>query len=86
MSKPRDAKSTLALVFWIVFPILFPGILLIPFIGWMCVDSLTHPGFGAGRKTAWFLVNLLVPVIGSIIYYYVARPSRFDALRFRQGH
>ena len=77
---------SLSLLIPIVFPILFPGILLIPFIVWMCVDSLTHPGFGAGHKTAWFLVNLLVPLLGSIVYYYVARPSRFDALRFRQGH
>lgn len=61
--------------------ILLLPFLLISFVGtifwlWMLIDCLTNePGEG-NDKLIWVLVIVFIPVIGSLIYFFLQRPKR----------
>jgi hypothetical protein len=59
----------LGVVFWIVLAVL--SIFWI----WMLIDVLTS-NMDAGNKILWFLVVFFLHILGAIIYFCVARPSR----------
>jgi hypothetical protein len=43
---------------------------------WMLLDCLTNRGIEGSEKVAWVLVILLLPFIGSLIYFFLGRPKR----------
>jgi hypothetical protein len=42
---------------------------------WSLIHALTNTGLSGSEKVAWVLVILFVQLIGSIIYFFVARPK-----------
>jgi hypothetical protein len=42
---------------------------------WSLIHALTNNGLSGSEKVAWVLVILFVQLIGSIIYFFVARPK-----------
>lgn len=42
---------------------------------WMLVHAITNKSLGDGEKIAWVLVIIFVPLIGSIIYFFIGRPK-----------
>ena len=46
---------------------------------WMLIDCLTNHGIQGSEKVAWVLVILLLPFIGSVIYFFIGRPKRKTA-------
>ena len=56
------------------------GIGCIVFWLWSLIHALTNNGLSGSEKVAWVLVILFIQLIGSIIYFFVARPkARFVA-------
>ena len=47
---------------------------------WSLIHALTNNGLNGSEKVAWVLVILFVQLIGSIIYFFVARPKARSAL------
>lgn len=58
------------------------GIAIFVFIFWLytLVDCVTKESSEGNDKLAWTLVILLVPLIGSLLYYFMRRPERIKAL------
>lgn len=52
------------------------GLLCFAFWLWMLIDSLTNNGLEGSERVAWVLVIVLLPFIGSIIYFFVGRSRR----------
>jgi hypothetical protein len=42
---------------------------------WMLIDALTNKGLQGTEKIVWVLVVILVPCIGSLIYFFIGRPK-----------
>lgn len=42
---------------------------------WMLIHAITNRGLGDGEKIAWVLVIILLPLLGSIIYFFIGRPK-----------
>ena len=61
--------GALMIVFWVL------GIALTIFWIWMLVDCLTS-AMPTNEKILWAIVMLIVPVIGSLIYFFVKRGNR----------
>lgn len=40
---------------------------------WMLVHAITNKGLGDGEKIVWVLVIIFLPLIGSIIYFFIGR-------------
>jgi hypothetical protein len=51
------------------------GIGCIVFWLWSLIHALTNNGLSGSEKLAWVLVIVFVQLIGSIIYFFVARPK-----------
>ena len=47
---------------------------------WMLVHAITNKGLSDGEKIAWVLVVLLLPFIGSVIYFFIGRPKGTAAI------
>ena len=62
----------LMIVFWVF------ALLLTAFWIWMLVDCLTS-AMPTNEKILWALVMLIVPLIGSILYFFVKRSPRVHA-------
>ncbi|HLJ32952.1 MAG TPA: PLD nuclease N-terminal domain-containing protein [Ktedonobacteraceae bacterium] len=58
------------------------GIAIFVFIFWLytLVDCITKESSEGNDKLVWTLVILLVPLIGSLLYYFMRRPERIKAL------
>ncbi len=56
--------AALATIFWI----------------WVLLDCLMKEASEGNDKIAWVLFILLVPFVGSLVYYFVRRPERVKAL------
>ena len=65
-----------------LFRIGFDGIAVFITIFWLytLVDCLTKEPSEGNDKLVWTLVIILVPLIGSLLYYFVRRPERIKAL------
>ncbi len=68
---------SLGLIVPIVFPILFPGVLVAPFLIWMLFDCWTHPRLSLGGRLGWTLAMFLTFGMASLFYFWTARPGRF---------
>lgn len=57
------------------------GIAVFIFIFWLytLVDCVTKESSEGNDKLVWTLIILLVPLIGSLLYYFVRRPERIKA-------
>ena len=49
------------------------GIAVFAFWIWMLVHAITNKGLGDGEKIAWVLVVILLPFVGSLIYFFVGK-------------
>ncbi|HVB24371.1 MAG TPA: PLD nuclease N-terminal domain-containing protein [Ktedonobacteraceae bacterium] len=58
------------------------GIAVFIFIFWLytLVDCVTKESSEGNDKLVWTLIILLVPLIGSLLYYFVRRPERIKAV------
>lgn len=54
------------------------GLLVTIFCIWMFIDCLTNAALSGTEKIVWLLIIVLTNLIGSILYYFLARsgPSR----------
>jgi len=50
------------------------GIALFAFWLWMLIHAIQNKGLSDGEKVVWVLVIIFLPVIGSILYFFIARP------------
>jgi hypothetical protein len=44
---------------------------------WMLIDAITNKRVSDGEKIAWVLVIIFLPLLGSIIYFFVGRSKGF---------
>ena len=42
---------------------------------WMLIHAITNKGLSDGEKVVWVLVVIFLPLIGSIIYFFIGRPK-----------
>jgi hypothetical protein len=42
---------------------------------WMLIHAVTNKGISDVEKIMWALVVILLPIVGSIIYFFVGRPK-----------
>ena len=47
---------------------------------WMLIHAITNKGLGDGEKIAWVLVVIFLPLLGSIIYFFLGRPKGSGAV------
>jgi hypothetical protein len=40
---------------------------------WMLIHAITNKGLSDGEKILWVLVIILIPFIGSVIYFFIGR-------------
>jgi phospholipase D-like protein len=40
---------------------------------WMLIHAITNKGLGDGEKIVWVLVIIFLPLLGSIIYFFVGK-------------
>jgi Phospholipase_D-nuclease N-terminal len=53
------------------------GLLIFVFWIWMLIDAIQNKGLSDGEKICWVLAIVFLHIIGSILYYFIARPKRF---------
>ncbi len=42
---------------------------------WMLIHAITNKGLSDGEKIAWVLVEIFLPLLGSILYFFLGRPK-----------
>jgi len=42
---------------------------------WMLIHAITNKGLSDGEKIVWVLVIILLPFLGSVIYFFIGRPK-----------
>jgi hypothetical protein len=57
----KAAISILYLVFWL----------------WMLIHAIGNKGLSDGEKVVWVLVIIFLPVLGSILYFFIGKPKGF---------
>lgn len=67
-----------------IFPMvrdLFPGLTILAFIFWLwvLVDCVTKEPSEGNDKIVWTILIIFLPLIGSILYYFIRRPERIKA-------
>ena len=60
-----------ALVFWLTGVAL--SVAAFAFWLWMLINAITNKGLGDGERIVWVLVIIFLPLIGSIIYFFIGR-------------
>jgi hypothetical protein len=51
------------------------GLLATIFWIWMLIHAITNKGLASGEKVVWVLVVIFLPLLGSIIYYFLGKPK-----------
>lgn len=51
------------------------GVAAFAFWLWMLIHAITNKGLGDGEKIVWVIVILVLPFLGSVIYFFVGRPK-----------
>lgn len=64
----------LALAVWVLFGTL--SLLGTAFWVWMIADCAINEPSQGNDKLVWLLVIILLPFIGSLLYYFIRRPER----------
>ena len=49
------------------------GLLALAFWIWMLVDAIQNPRLEGSQRIVWVLVIVLIPCLGSIIYFFAGR-------------
>ena len=52
------------------------GLITTIFWLWMLIDCILNPALVGVQKIIWVLVVLLLPFLGSLLYFFLARGSR----------
>jgi len=52
------------------------GLLACIFWIWMLIDAIQNKGLTDGEKIGWVLAIVFLHIIGSILYFFIARPKR----------
>jgi hypothetical protein len=47
---------------------------------WMLIHAITNKGLADGEKIVWVLVIIFLPLVGSIIYFFIGRSKGSSAL------
>jgi hypothetical protein len=55
----KAAISVLYLAFWV----------------WMLIHAIGNKGLSDGEKVVWVLVIIFLPVLGSILYFFIGKPK-----------
>jgi hypothetical protein len=66
-----------------LFAMVFFGIiavLVFVFWIWMLIDAIQNKGLTDGERIGWVLVIVLLHIIGSTLYFFIARPKRHTPL------
>ncbi|HLQ27700.1 MAG TPA: PLD nuclease N-terminal domain-containing protein [Ktedonobacteraceae bacterium] len=50
------------------------------FWAWVLIDCITKEPSEGNDRIVWLLVILFVPLIGSLLYYFVRRPERIKVV------
>ena len=62
----------------------FPGVIIsiavMIFWLWMLTDCASNEPSEGNDKLVWTLIIVLIPLFGSIIYYFIRRPQRIKAV------
>lgn len=56
------------------------GLACFAFWLWMLIHAITNKGLTDGEKIVWVLVVIFLPVLGSILYFFLGRPKGVGAL------
>ena len=51
------------------------GLAVFAFWVWMLIHAITNKGLGDVEKIVWVLVVIFLPLIGSILYFFIGRPK-----------
>ena len=51
------------------------GLACFAFWLWMLVHAITNKGIADTEKIVWVIVIILLPFLGSLIYFFVGRPK-----------
>ena len=62
-------------IFTIMLFALF-GIFLMIFWIWMLIDAIKNKAISDGEKIGWVLAIVFFHFIGSLLYFFIARPKR----------
>jgi len=62
-------------VFGLFFMLIVGAVCLAYVVFWICmlVHAITNKGLGDGEKIVWVLVIIFLPLLGSIIYFFVGK-------------
>ena len=81
MAKDDDKKQTknmisgaIGLLVMVFLGII--GLLVFIFWIWMLIDAIQNRGLTDGEKIGWVLAIVFLHIIGSILYFFIARPKR----------
>ena len=50
------------------------GIACFAFWVWMLIHAITNKALADGEKIVWVLVIVFLPLLGSILYFFIGRP------------
>ena len=56
------------------------GVLYTIFWIWMLIHAITNKGISGGEKVAWVLAVIFLPLIWSILYFLLGKPTGASAL------
>ena len=56
-------------------PFVLGGLVCLVLQIWMLVHAITNKGLSDGERIAWVLVVILMPCLGSILYFFIGRPK-----------
>ena len=73
--QPHSAIAPM--IFFMLFFIF--GLITCAFWVWMIIDCATNPGLVGNEKLIWVLIVLLAHFLGALIYFFVARPKRYQS-------
>jgi hypothetical protein len=62
-----------------LFAMLFLGIIALAVFAfwiWMLIDAIQNKGLTDGEKIGWVLAIVFLHIIGSLLYFFIARPKR----------
>ena len=69
-----------ALVLLLVAVVVLAAIAAFVFWLWMLISAVRNQGVSEGEKIAWVLVLVFLPLLGSILYFFIGHPKRHAVL------
>jgi len=47
---------------------------------WMLVSAIQNAGLGDGEKVGWVIAIVILPLVGSLLYFFIGHPKRRSEL------